>query len=336
MAGADRLTCPRCGACISADDPSGLCLSCRRSVPGLDACGDLARWFGRTPADASQVGIGSGRLALAAIIVGGLWLTNWRRSPQEAEAMAAIRRGEELAGRNMMDQAIAEFRAAIRLKPDEVWAHNDLGNALSEKGELEEAIAAYREAIRRRSDYAIAHYNLGRARRQGNLAEAIAENRAAIRLRPEDAAAHLNLGEALHEQGKLDEAITEYRASIGLRHDLAEAHNNLGIILAGQGKLDEAIAEHRTAIRFQPDDAQSHNNLGVALCRPAKMGGGSRRISRGNPTRAQLRRGLLQPRPRPWCPGEVRGGQRRIPQGARQSPARLETGRAQRACTGHV
>src|SRR5947207_1507019 len=64
-------------------------------------------------------------------------------------------------------------------------AHNDLGNALSDIGRVEEAIAEYREAIRLDNDYALAHLNLGRALgSQGRLNEAIASFKEAIRLTP--------------------------------------------------------------------------------------------------------------------------------------------------------
>ena len=41
-----------------------------------------------------------------------------------------------------LDEAIAEYREAIRLKPDDAEAHNNLGIALHDQGKLDEAIAA--------------------------------------------------------------------------------------------------------------------------------------------------------------------------------------------------
>ncbi len=38
--------------------------------------------------------------------------------------------------RESRDEAIAEFRAAIRLKPDDATAHYNLGNALKAQGKL--------------------------------------------------------------------------------------------------------------------------------------------------------------------------------------------------------
>jgi len=62
-----------------------------------------------------------------------------------------------------MDAAIAEFQAAIRLKPDYVLAHNSLGIALGGQGRLDEAISQFQEALRLKPDYANARINLGKA-----------------------------------------------------------------------------------------------------------------------------------------------------------------------------
>ena len=108
-----------------------------------------------------------------------------------------------------MDEAIAEFRTAIRLQPDDAVAHYNLGIALAAQGKLDEAIAEYRTAIRLKPDYAMAHNNLGLA---------------------------------LASQGKLDEAVAEYRTAIRLKPDYAEAHCNLGHLLRGQGDYAGSLA----------------------------------------------------------------------------------------------
>ena len=75
-----------------------------------------------------------------------------------------------------LDEAIREYQEALRLKPEDAQAHNNLGNALAEQGKVEEAIEAYREALRLNADNPEAHFNLGwrccaRVRRsQGPLA----------------------------------------------------------------------------------------------------------------------------------------------------------------------
>ena len=62
---------------------------------------------------------------------------------------------------------MAEYRDAIRLKPDLANAHAGLGLALLSQGRLDEAIAACRKATRLAPEYAEAHSNLGTPERSG-------------------------------------------------------------------------------------------------------------------------------------------------------------------------
>jgi Flp pilus assembly protein TadD len=69
-------------------------------------------------------------------------------------------------GKGRLDEAIAEYRAAIATRrddPEAYIAHYLLGNALMGKGQDDEAIAEYREAIRLKKDNAELHNHLGLA-----------------------------------------------------------------------------------------------------------------------------------------------------------------------------
>jgi serine/threonine-protein kinase len=148
----------------------------------------------------------------------------------------------------VLDRAVAAASAAIRLKPDDAWAHYNLGLALVGQGKVAEAIVAFRAAIRLKPDLAQAHYNLGNALfAQGKVPEALAEFRHAIRLKPDFADAHTSLGYALGEQGKVPEAIAAYREAIRLKPDLPGAHHTLGHALQSQGELAEALTAFRRA-----------------------------------------------------------------------------------------
>ena len=60
--------------------------------------------------------------------------------------MAHINLGNALGNQRKLEEAVAEFRTAIRLKPDDALAHYNLGVALIEQGKLAEAIAEFRKA----------------------------------------------------------------------------------------------------------------------------------------------------------------------------------------------
>jgi tetratricopeptide (TPR) repeat protein len=92
-----------------------------------------------------------------------------------------------------MPDAIAQFEAAINIRPDYAGAHDNLGNALSQMpGRLPDAIAEYQAALRINPDFVQAHINLGNALlHTGQTAGAIAEYEAAARLQPNPEVQHL-------------------------------------------------------------------------------------------------------------------------------------------------
>jgi tetratricopeptide (TPR) repeat protein len=123
-----------------------------------------------------------------------------------------------LQGSGSHDDAITEFRAAIRLKADDAPAHYELAHALQRNGLHDEAIVAFREAIRLKPDDFATHLELARVlREKGQREEAAAEFREAIRLKPDDAAAHFEFGSFHHDSsGERDAELAEFREAARL------------------------------------------------------------------------------------------------------------------------
>ena len=262
MTDAERVTCPRCGALIPAGQRGAQCPRCflaetRGGRGDAHPVSPSAPEPARGPRKRS---LASAVAAIGAILLGSLWLGN--RWGKQSDAVAHYNRGVDLQEQGKLEEAVAEYRTAIRLNPGYAEAHVNLGHALFNQWKLEEAVAELRTAIRLQPDDADAHYNLGTALvAQGKFEEGTAEFREAIRLKPDFAYAHSNLGAALKVQGKLEESVAELRAAIRLKPDYADAHRNLGATLVAQGKREEAVAEYRAAIRIEPDLAGAHNAL---------------------------------------------------------------------------
>ena len=90
-----------------------------------------------------------------------------------------------LASRGQLDEAIAHYQKALKIKPDYAEAHNNLGNALAGRGQVDEAIAHYQKALELKPDYAEAHNNLGTALAgRGQIDEAIAHYQKALESSP--------------------------------------------------------------------------------------------------------------------------------------------------------
>ena len=129
----------------------------------------------------------------------------------------------------------------------------NLGNALRAQGKLDEAIAAYRNAIRLKPEYFGSHENLIIAfRTLGKMPELVAEYREAVRGKPDSSMNHYCLGRVLQEDGKLEDAITQYREAARLKPDFAMAKHGIGSVRQYQGKFGEAATAFRKALRLDP------------------------------------------------------------------------------------
>ena len=134
------------------------------------------------------------------------------------------------------------------------------------EGRLEEAVAAYRALLRLMPGSAEVHCNLGAALKGLNrLDDAAAAYGHAIALKPGYPAAYSNLGEALLALGRFDEAEAACRRAIACHPGPPQAYNNLGVALDRLGRTDEAMAAYGQAIALAPDYAAAHCNLGMAL-----------------------------------------------------------------------
>jgi tetratricopeptide (TPR) repeat protein len=164
------------------------------------------------------------------------------------------------------DDAIATWRKALELSPDDAKAHSNLGVLLANRGKLDEAVAHYKKAVALEPDLPQGYTNLGVAlARTGDSAGAIAYFEKALEFNPSDADAHSNLGAALAEVGRLDEAVRHCQTALHLRPDHWEAHGNLAMALARAGKPDQAIPHFEKALAGDPDSPVIHSNLAGAL-----------------------------------------------------------------------
>jgi len=197
----------------------------------------------------------------------GMWRDVIAKRPTNPRARAHI--GDLLVREGKLGEAVAAYRAAIRLKPDYAEVYNNLGLALERQGQIADAAIAYAEGIRLRPTYPQMHANLARVLdQQGKPAEAVAAYLEALRLAPNHAEAHAGVGALLAEQGKLSEAASHLTEAIRLNPSDGQAHHNLGVVLTRQGRMSEATAQFEAALRMRPDDAEARRDLEAIRSRP--------------------------------------------------------------------
>jgi Tfp pilus assembly protein PilF len=147
---------------------------------------------------------------------------NLQKNPDDFEAhynLAAL-----LTGGGNVVEAVAHFKEADRIRPNQATVNNALGAALLAEGRVDEAIPYFVAALKSRPDYFDAHYNLGNAlASKGDFHGALKQFQAAVQLNPDDANAEANLGSALAETGNLREARLHFERALRLNpnHDLA-------------------------------------------------------------------------------------------------------------------
>ena len=152
---------------------------------------------------------------------------------------------------------------AIRLRNRErATAYNERGVVLAQEGRSAEAIAAFREALLLAPDDAGAHNNLGIVLAGlGRAEEAIQHYSRSIALEPDAPQTHVNLGVLLAARGKFDEAILRYREALRISPDNPDIHNSFGVVLAEQGMTDQAVARFRLALVLDPEHLPAKRNL---------------------------------------------------------------------------
>jgi tetratricopeptide (TPR) repeat protein len=203
-------------------------------------------------------------------------LTRQNKDPLQALQMAARwlpadagvhnNLGNALARLGRLDEAVANFRHALRLNPEFAEAQNNLGHALLDLRQPDAAAWIFRRAIELNPIFAEAHDNLGSALLElGHEDEAIASFRRALALEPQFCESHSNLGNALLGMGDIASSLASFRRSLEINPQFSEAHNNLGNAFRGLGQLADAEASYRRALVINPNFADAYCNLGITL-----------------------------------------------------------------------
>jgi tetratricopeptide (TPR) repeat protein len=194
---------------------------------------------------------GSQRLALAAVLAGGLhhlvpWvalnatpraaLAHARRVLEEESQWSPFARGylhEEIAiwlrRRGDADGSLHAYEAAVRANPSDARYRVGLGAHYYQRGDLERAAAEFEAALQRRPDFAPAHNNLAFVLvKQGrDLDRARRHVDAALAADPRDADYLTTLGALELQQGRLPEARRALEAALRLRPGSADARCTL-------------------------------------------------------------------------------------------------------------
>lgn len=142
----------------------------------------------------------------------------------------------------------------------------DLGNFNLFHGNTREAIAAYRAALAIAPDNWEAHYGLCNCYVSNrNYSKAVGECQVMLQLKPNDKTTLFLLGSLLKGQGRIAESIETLKRAEKLGAKGSSLHTALGLALAQANKPDEALAHLNIALEQDKKGTNADAHLGKAV-----------------------------------------------------------------------
>jgi tetratricopeptide (TPR) repeat protein len=170
------------------------------------------------------------------------------------------------------DEAIAAYKQAAALEPDNAEGHLSAGLLLEKENRFADAEQEYKQALAIDAGSADALTGLANIYMRGNrFADAGEVLRKLVALHPNDAAAHMQLGRMLAAAGKDDEAITELQTAEKLAPGDLSVPRDLADLYSSAKKYDMAEAQYRSLLSANPNEAELHYGLGVVLLKEKKF-----------------------------------------------------------------
>ncbi len=164
------------------------------------------------------------------------------------------------------DLATEARQTLAMVAPDSARMHQLLAQHLINEGDAQNAITQYREALRIDPRVPGAHFELGEAILMESGAtewqqEAEKEFEAAIAANPGDAKSECRLGGLFSLRNDTESAQKHYLRAAELDPQEAEAQAGLGKLLMSTGHLEEALPYLLAAVRLDPTNAPAHYRL---------------------------------------------------------------------------
>ena len=248
--------------------------------------------------------------------------------------------GDALRMAERYPEAVAAYDAAIALVPAPMPVHWPLyytrGIANERAGNWPAAEADFRAALKLEPDQPLVLNYLGYSmvEKQENLDEALGMIERASKAEPDDGYITDSLGWVLYRLGRYDEAVKPMLRAVELTPDDPVINDHLGDVLWMVGRKREAEFQWRRALSFGPSDDLDMDRIRRKLEVGPRQGAGRRaEAGRLRPADARARGGARarqgQPRAARHRPPPGRAAPPRQPRGL-PPPRRPRRGRARR------
>jgi choline-sulfatase len=170
-----------------------------------------------------------------------------------------------LAQDDKLESAIARMRQVVAEDPNIMDAHLTLGNWLQKAKDPEGAIAAYKAALSLKPDDDISLGNLAQLyRARGRLEDELAALevfRAALRVNPKNPQSWYQLATLYLDAGRLEDAESTFKDALAANPKMGAAYNGLGVIAFERGQLAQAEELVRRALGLEKELRTARYNL---------------------------------------------------------------------------
>lgn len=187
------------------------------------------------------------------------------RDHKDNESRSSVHnlRGIDLAERGWLDEAINEFKHAIKNAPHSAHSYDNLASVYADKGALFEALSSYTKALELEPDNPIALHNLGCfLSNHGNRLAAKCFKRAFTN-DPELYEARFNYGLCFAAEEKHEQAIAQFEKALALNED-SETRFHLALSLMALEHYPVAIKELLKVVKVEQNNDQAWYNLGLS------------------------------------------------------------------------
>lgn len=191
-------------------------------------------------------------------------------SEAPAEAAGYFQRAMSSARSGDLNEALADYSAAIHLNPRYVQALNNRGMIYERKGDYDRALADYDAALKIDPQHSKTWHNRGDVRSlRKEWALAVADYDKAIALDDADGEAFRNRANAHHMLKQDDLALKDYEQALDINPEDVLAYYDRGVVLYAVGRKKEAFQSFKTAssmdarfknpmLKLPPDQIDDH------------------------------------------------------------------------------
>ena len=159
------------------------------------------------------------------------------------------------------DKAVELTRSALRASPGSAQLWTLQGIAFAGKGDNEHALAAFRKALKISPDNVAALAGAAQIEYEADGREAIPLLNHLLELRPGDPTGHAMLAVLEYRMGNCTAAVPHFEKASQLLESQLDALHAYAICLAKLERLDEAVAVLQRAVALRPDDPQERHLL---------------------------------------------------------------------------